>query len=100
MTKAFKDTLFKVWVLACGHNLKQIAAAGEYIGLPKRRSLNVSRGEVELTMAELLAMSAHRAGLKPWSPEYDAELDVIRQRICGEQPKQKTPATGTETPER
>ena len=77
-----KMTTFRQFVLATGRNLKQIAETGALIGLPLRRSIDLSAGRRELSPAELLAMSAHRAGLKPWTPEYDQELQRIARYVA------------------
>lgn len=62
------------WMERMGFNGHQVTLAGGMIGM-EGNVLSLTRsGERDLTLAERLAMTAVRAGLKPWSPEYDDEL--------------------------
>ena len=76
-----KDTLFKQFVRATGRNMKQIVEAGGEIGLTFNRSNLLSRGISDPTLTERLAMSALRAGLDPWSEDYDQELQRIARFV-------------------
>lgn len=66
---------FRVWVIRMGFNQKQITAAANTIGIQSSATASLTfNGKRELTLTERLAMSARRAGLQPWTPDYDAEL--------------------------
>lgn len=70
--------LFLQWLVAMGFNGKQIAKGGELLGYTMPMSARRSSGDVEITLAERLAMSALRAGLPPWSPGTDAEIVSVK----------------------
>lgn len=61
---------FRLWASRMGFGQRQISAAAELIGINNKWTAS---------MSERLAMSAVRAGLKPWSPEYDAELQAASE---------------------
>lgn len=66
---------FRVWVARMGFNQKQVTKAAREIGIDNVTSASQTfTGKRELTLSERLAMSAVRAGLKPWTPDYDDEL--------------------------
>lgn len=70
---------FRIWASRMGFNQRQVAAAGEKIGINNKwTASSTATGKRELTLAERLAMSAVRAGLQPWTPEYDAELTAAK----------------------
>ncbi|EUB97261.1 hypothetical protein PMI07_000837 [Rhizobium sp. CF080] len=81
MKTAIND--FRVWVARLGFNGRQISQAAELMGITGSNTVSlISTGKRELTVSERLAMSAVRAGLKPWTPEYDDELrkaGLVRQ---------------------
>lgn len=66
---------FRRWLVACGHNAKQVSAAGALIGLTDRAALARYRGELPLNLTERLAMTAARLGLPPWSPDTAGEVE-------------------------
>ena len=65
-----------------GFNGKQVSAAGAALGV---KSYNTIKARMidrdDLTEAELLAMSAIRAGLQPWTEENDAEALRMRRLL-------------------
>ena len=66
---------FRIWVARSGFNSRQISKAAALIGISGLNTVSsLSTGRRELTVSERLAMSAVRAGLKPWTPDYDDEL--------------------------
>ena len=77
MRSALND--FRTWVARMGFNSKQQSQAALLIGMEGRVASSTSTGKRELTPTERLAMSAIRAGLKPWTPEYDDELLKVGQ---------------------
>ena len=71
---------FRLWASRMGLGQRQIGAAAELIGINNKwTASNTYTGKRELAMSERLAMSAVRAGLKPCSPEYDAELQAASE---------------------
>lgn len=71
---------FRVWVARMGFNGRQTTVAAEKIGITSRATASQTfTGKRELTLSERLAMSAVRAGLEPWTPEYDDELQAAKQ---------------------
>lgn len=71
---------FRLWASRMGFGQRQVSAAAELIGINNKwTASNTYTGKRELTMSERLAMSAVRAGLKPWTPEYDAELQAASE---------------------
>lgn len=70
-----RHTLFRQWLRRMGFNGHQVMTGAARIGINTPRIASaISTGKRELTLTERLAMSAVRAGLEPWSPEYDGEL--------------------------
>lgn len=65
---------FRVWLARMGFNSRQVTAGAELIGINSRTATSTNTGARDLTVSERLAMSAVRAGLKPWTPAYDDEL--------------------------
>lgn len=66
---------FHVWVARLGLNRRQMTEAASRMGMTGANTVSaISTNKRELTVSERLAMSAVRAGLKPWTPEYDDEL--------------------------
>lgn len=69
------DRDFRIWVARMGYGERQNRQAAALIGLTGKTTTSaICNGKRELTMVERLAMSAVRAGLRPWTPEYDDEL--------------------------
>lgn len=69
---------FLAWMGRVGY--RRQGAAGRAIGLMSDPTITaVVHGRRELTLTERLAMSAVRAGLQPWTPDYDAELMAAQQ---------------------
>lgn len=75
---AVTDSTFSLWRDAMGFNKKQVSAAGALLGLGTAATIKRSRGLTEPSQMELLAMSALRAGLPPWSPKAEAEIAAVR----------------------
>lgn len=70
---------FRTWAGRLGYNNRQTTEAAELIGMTGQTKVSFTyTGKRDLTVCERLAMSAVRAGLKPWSPEYDDELMAER----------------------
>lgn len=70
---------FRLWAARMGFNQRQVTAAAEVIGINNKATASLTfTGKRELSHAERLAMSAVRAGLQPWTPEYDDELQAGR----------------------
>ena len=65
---------FRAWMQAMGFNGKQVARAGELIGMGKSTAHLCHRGERRLTKTERLAMAAVVSQASPWSPETHAEI--------------------------
>lgn len=65
---------FRAWMQAMGFNGKQVAKAGEMIGMGRSTALMSYRGERRLTKTERLAMAAVAARSSPWSPDAHAEI--------------------------
>jgi len=74
---AASETLFAQFRQAMGLNRRQVAEAGEKIGLSSSVASSRHSGASEVTLTEQLAMAAVRAGLPPWSPETDAGIAKI-----------------------
>lgn len=73
---------FRIWASRMGFNQRQVATAGEHIGINNKWTASKTfTGKRELTQAERLAMSAVRAGLQPWTPEYDDELTAGQEEL-------------------
>ena len=74
-----RPNYFKLWMEYMGFNQKQVAKAGETIGIGARNTASRRyTGEMEETETERLAMSARAAGLRPWSPSYHSHLTAIK----------------------
>lgn len=82
MSPSKTTPLFAQWIAAMGFNLKQVSQAGRLIGMPTSQAVRRNTGAVENDMTELLAMSAVRAGLPPWSPKADAEIAAAGQAVA------------------
>lgn len=74
MTKHTTPSDLAVWVSRMGLRGAKFSQATQMIGMagPSVAS-RVNSGKRSLTVTERLAMSALRAGLQPWTPEYDDE---------------------------
>lgn len=76
---------FQLWIEKMGYNRKQVREAAATIGMTGATiASQTSSGTRELTLTERLAMSAVRAGLKPWTPDNDqeiADLATLREMI-------------------
>jgi hypothetical protein len=71
MKQAMND--FRIWMARMGFRGK--GEAGRRIGIMSDPTTSaIVNGKRELTPSERLAMSAVRAGLQPWTPDYDDEL--------------------------
>lgn len=71
---------FRLWAARMGFNQRQVTAAAEIIGINNKATASLTfTGKRELSHAERLAMSAVRAGLQPWTPSYDDELQAALQ---------------------
>lgn len=69
---------FRIWMARMGFRGK--GEAGRQIGIMSDPTTSaIVTGKRELTLAERLAMSAVRAGLQPWTPDYDDELMSARR---------------------
>ncbi len=78
MTYSTND--FRIWVARMGFNQREITKAAREVGINNRTTVSETfQGRRELTLSERLAMTAVRAGLKPWTPEYDDELMAGRK---------------------
>jgi hypothetical protein len=72
-------SVFSMWMKALGFHGKQVSQAAGLIGINNPNTAGQTyRGEREMTTSELLAMSAIRAGLEPWSPENDSDAVLVR----------------------
>lgn len=77
MTIATKND-FLNWMTRMGLNQKQTYHGAKMIGIMGQTSASHTvTGKRDLKQVERLAMSALRLGLKPWSPEYDAQLEQM-----------------------
>lgn len=75
--------LFKEWMTKMGFNGKQVSVAASTLGVnAPRTASSIYTGDRELSLTELLAMSAIRADLKPWTPENDAEAAAAAQVVA------------------
>lgn len=75
------DSDFKQWVAAMGFNQKQVAQAGELIGMKEGVASIRNRGEKEPNLTERLAMAAVAAGIPPWEPSKQVEIEAYRDVI-------------------
>jgi hypothetical protein len=75
------DSDFKKWVAAIGFNRKEVAKAGELIGIGRNSSQERNQGLKDCSLTERLAMSAIAAGLPPWEPSNEEEIEACRQII-------------------
>ncbi len=98
-------SIFRKWMTAMGYHGKQVSAAAQAIGIRNPTTASQTyKGDREPTVTELLAMSALRAGLDPWSEESDhlcriaGEVTaVVRDRI-GTEPRSDDKAAQATTP--
>ncbi len=68
-------TDFRAWLQSMGLSRGATTVGASLIGITGRtRASETATGKRELTHTERLAMSAVRAGLNPWRPEYETEL--------------------------
>ncbi len=74
---------FYRWREAMGFDGKGSVKAGALIGLTKGRAIDLHSGRARPTETELLAMSAARAGLPPWTPELDHAIALVGRLING-----------------
>ena len=72
---------FKAWMQAMGFNGKQVARAGEMIGMGRSTALMVYRDERRLTKTERLAMAAAAAQLPDWHPANHASARTVGKII-------------------
>jgi hypothetical protein len=70
------DSDFKKWVTAMGFNQKQVATAAALIGMKEGIASIRNRGEKEPDLMERLAMAAVAAGIPPWDPTTQAEIEA------------------------
>lgn len=83
---------FKRWSALMGFNRKQVRECCRLIGITGPTSASmISTGKRELKETERLAMSALRLGLKPWTPDYDDELQLLAGRVARPIEDEKTP---------
>lgn len=69
---------FRNWMSKMGYNGRKVALALDAIGIKYKTSRTPRFMEGDLTKTELMAMSAARAGLKPWTDDYDDHLVRVR----------------------
>lgn len=82
-TKRHKAPTFRLWALRMGFDAPTLKRAGDLLGMKSRLVASRSfSGARDVTKTELLAMSAVRAGLKPWSLDYDDELLKVREQVA------------------
>lgn len=68
-------TEFRTWLQSMGLSRSATSVGAGLIGITGRtRASETATGKRDLTLTERLAMSAVRAGLSPWQPEYETEL--------------------------
>lgn len=72
------DSDFKRWIAAIGFNRKEVAKAGELIGIGRNSSQERNQGQKDCSLTERLAMSAIAAGLPPWEPSNQEEIEACR----------------------
>lgn len=72
---------FKAWMAAMGLNGKQVAHAGDLIGMGRSTALLSYRGERRLTKTELLAMTAVSAEFPSWSSIKHSEIAASGQVV-------------------
>lgn len=65
---------FKAWMQVMGFNGKQVAKAGELIGMGSSTALLCHAGKRRLTKTEKLAMAAVISHASPWSPDAHPEI--------------------------
>lgn len=66
---------FREWISRMGFKGAKVSQAAQALGFQSHITPSaLSTGKRELTLTERLAMSAIRAGLQPWTPEYDDVL--------------------------
>ncbi len=73
---------FKAWMKLMGFNGKQVTEAGKALSVNSYNTVkNRMIDKDDLHEAELLAMSALRLGIKPWSEDYDEELQRMKRLL-------------------
>lgn len=72
------DNDFRAWMKAMGFNAKQVALAGETIGMASAMAGRTARGERDLSDTERLAMAAVTANLPRWKPTNATEIEAVR----------------------
>ena len=94
------DSDFKQWVASIGYNQKQVAKAGELIGMKEGHASIRNRGEKSTTLMERLAMSAVAAGLPAWEPSKQVEIEaygkvieVMKEAVADLQSTSRPPAS-------
>lgn len=71
--------IFDAWLAAMGFTYGR--EGGDAIGVSESTLFRRRRDSSDMNRTELLAMSAVRAGLEPWSPEVDQEiLDLLQAK--------------------
>jgi hypothetical protein len=73
---------FRAWMQAMGFNGKQVAKAGELIGMGRSTALLCSSGERRVTQTEKLAMAAVSAGFPAWSADRHREISAGGQVVA------------------
>ncbi len=68
-------TPFASWVEAMGLNRKQVAEAGERVGLSRQAAGGRNRGSINMNDLELLGLTAAFFKLPPWSADLVGKLD-------------------------
>lgn len=74
-----EQSVFRDFSVKMGFNAKQIAEAGNAIGLSAPVSYAISQGRREVSETERLAMSAVLAGLAPYDGGNEDEIIAVRQ---------------------
>jgi hypothetical protein len=75
------DSDFKKWMDAVGFNGKEVTKAGAAMGIGMTSARERYRSEKEPSLTERLAMAAIAAGLPPWSPETEAEIESCGKAV-------------------
>ena len=73
---------FKAWMQAMGFNGKQVAKAGELIGMGSSTALLCHAGKRRLTTTEKLAMSAVAAGLSNWNMDNHSSARTLAKIVA------------------
>jgi hypothetical protein len=72
---------FRQWMVDAGFNGKQVTQAGAAIGISSVMANRLSQGIRELETLDRMAMAAHLAGLKPWTPADSEGLKARRNLV-------------------